>query len=72
MIWKLLFTPLGIPVMEGGDRIIRLQLVTERAGIKAPPCTILGSGPALSNGVYSNRLDQAGLDSPPFDGVKAL
>jgi len=28
--------------------------------------------PVLSNGVYSNRLDQAGLDSPPFDGVKAL
>jgi hypothetical protein len=27
---------------------------------------------ALSNGIYSNRPDQAGLDSPPFDDVKAL
>ena len=26
----------------------------------------------LSNRAYSNRLDQAGLDSPPFDEVKAL
>jgi hypothetical protein len=72
MIWKLLFTPLGIPIMYGESFIITLQFITERAGVKAPPCTILGSGPVLSNGVYSNRLDQAGLDSPPFDGVKAL
>jgi len=31
-----------------------------------------GQSPVLSNGVYSNRLDQAGLDSPPFDEVKPL
>jgi hypothetical protein len=31
-----------------------------------------GQRPVLSNGAYSNRLDQAGLDSPPFDGVNAL
>jgi hypothetical protein len=33
---------------------------------------VRGQSPVLSNGVYSNRLDQAGLDSPPFDGVKPL
>jgi hypothetical protein len=52
-----MFTPLEIPVILAGVIPYR-----KRAG----------AGPLFSNGVYSNRLDQAGLDSPPFDDVKAL
>jgi hypothetical protein len=63
MIWEHLFAPLEIPVFYGGDHIIRLQSLTKKVEVKAP---------SFSNGVYSNRLDQAGLDSPPFDEVKLL
>ena len=63
MIWNYLFAPLEIPVFYGGDHIIKLQSLTEKVGSQSP---------VLSNGVYSNRLDQAGLDSPPFDEVKPL
>jgi hypothetical protein len=63
MIWKLMLTPLEIFIFYHGDRIIKFQSLTKRAGAKSP---------VPSNGVYSSRLDQAGLDSPPFDGVKAL
>lgn len=58
-----MFPPLKIPVFYGGDRTIKLQSLTEGAVAKAT---------SFFNGVYSNRLDQAGLDSPPFDGVKPL
>jgi len=58
-----MFTPLEIPIFSGGDPIIKLQS-PKREG--RDPSRI------LSNGAYSNRLDQAGLDSPPFDEVSAL
>jgi len=58
-----LLTPSEIPVFYGGGHIIKLQSLREKVGDQSP---------TLSNGAYSNRLDQAGLDSPPFDEVNAL
>jgi hypothetical protein len=63
MIWIRMFAPLEIPGFYGGDQIIKLQSLKEKVG---------GQSPIRSNGVYANHLDQAGLDSPPFDGVSGL
>ncbi len=32
-----MFSPLEIPVLYGGNHIIKLRALTERAGVKAPP-----------------------------------
>jgi hypothetical protein len=58
-----MFTPLVIPVFYDGDHMISFNCLQKGQGARPRP---------FSNGVYSNRLDQAGLDSPPLDGVNAL
>jgi hypothetical protein len=45
------FTPLESPSIYAGDGKTRIHRLLIEGGVKALPCTILGSGPPLSNGV---------------------
>ena len=58
-----MFPPLKIPVILWWGSYHKASIPYGNAGVKAT---------SFLNGVYSNRLDQAGLDSPPFDDVKPL
>jgi hypothetical protein len=57
-----MFTPLEISALDRGLSV-KTSASCKKARVR---------NPVHSKGVYSNRLDQAGLDSPPFDDVKPL